>query len=124
MEAIKVKILSINTTVGSAVFDEMKPDKRTKNGYRNTGKKISKIVVNTTLVMSKHPRIRLAETIQVGTFGKMRVTSTCFDTMTARNLELTPQEHFVLNYTMNEYVDILPLMLSVGESSSDPKHRL
>ena len=119
MKAIKVKILGTHINTKPVLVDEVKPDKRYSVGYRKTGNKIAKIAVNTTLIVSYNPEIRIGSFVQVNIFGKFRITDIQKDgPIRMINLEMAFLENYQISFNVDDYVDLLVLGFMASESSS------
>jgi len=119
MKAVKVKVLAIETSNKPVLVDETKPDKRYTLGYRKTGNKIARIVVNTTLITSYSPELRLGAIVLVSGFGKMRVIDIQKDgDIRLINIERSFVETYKISLKLDEYVDVAPLGFMYSEGSS------
>jgi len=125
IKALKLKILGIELATRPVMVKDTKPDKRFLRGYRYTGVKSPKITVDTTLIVSYTPKIRLGQTLHVAGFGQMR----CVDMkrmdlggdLRLKNCEWLFQDNYNLSFAVDEYIDVLPLGFIAGESSKQIK---
>lgn len=118
MKPMKLKILEIETTNKPVMIEDSKPDKRFTRGYRKLGTFSPKLVVDTTLIVTRAPEMRFGLIVLVAQFGKMKVVDiNKKDEVRLRNIERNLLSGFTLSLKVDDYIDVLPLMFSVGESS-------